>query len=62
MTEQRPITKHLGRLKNSGLLLGIVAAVACVALGYMENGQFFRSYLYAYLFWLTAGLAPTWRR
>ena len=52
MTPSATLQSRWQRLQHRALLVGLVAAGLCVV-GYVLNpGQFFRSYLMAYLFWL----------
>ena len=41
---------ELARLGRNALLVGVVAAVVCVAGALIYPGQFFRAYLSAYVF------------
>src|SRR5262244_4600098 len=52
MSPSATLQSRWQRLQHRALLVGLVAAVLCV-IGYFVNpGQFFRSYLMAYMFWL----------
>src|SRR3972149_9718250 len=51
-----PRSAVLDRLERTGLGLGGVFLVALAAGLLTDRGQFFRSYLYGYLFWVLVGV------
>src|SRR5262250_573557 len=52
MTPSATLQSRWQRLQHRALLVGLVAAGLCVVGYVLHPGQFFRSYLVAYLFWL----------
>ena len=46
-----PLTSHLSHWQSRALLIGAVAAVASLIGFFLNRGQFFHSYLFAWLFW-----------
>ena len=46
----------LSRIRARALLVGAVAALPCLAGGMASPAQFFRSYLVAYIYWLSVAL------
>jgi hypothetical protein len=46
----------LDRLRQRSLVVGVAALIAAAAGAFMDPGQFFHSYLLAFLFWLAAAL------
>lgn len=44
--------KDLSAIQTGALITGVVALLLCVGAAYFDRGQFFRSYLFAYVFWL----------
>ncbi|MGH7831973.1 MAG: hypothetical protein ACREP8_17555 [Candidatus Binatia bacterium] len=51
MSAAEPLRKQLDRLQQRSLAIGAAASLACVFGAYFDPGQFFRSYLVAYIFW-----------
>src|SRR3712207_2076871 len=50
------LQERLSRVQFIALVVGVIAAVICVV-GYVTDPtQFYRSYLFGYLFWLGLGL------
>jgi len=47
------------RLEKTGLVIGVAALVLCVATGLRSPTQFFRSYLLAYVFWISLPLGSS---
>ena len=52
MNETKTIDPDLQRLERQALIVGIVAMAVCLGGALLNPGQFFRSYLVAYLFWI----------
>ncbi len=46
----------LGRIRTRALVVGVVAGAITVLLGLADPAQFFRSYLVAYIYWLSIAL------
>ncbi|HSX82354.1 MAG TPA: hypothetical protein VLQ80_27805 [Candidatus Saccharimonadia bacterium] len=55
MTQSATLQAHLRRLQQRSLIVGVSGLGCCLVGVFLNPGQFFRSYLLAYLFWL--GLA-----
>jgi len=56
MSSVAPLGNEVGTFRKWSLWTGVVALVACGIGLVLTPQQFFRSYLFAYLFWLTIGL------
>ncbi|MFN0242628.1 MAG: hypothetical protein ACKVWV_07015 [Planctomycetota bacterium] len=56
MAQAQSIRSHLDRLEKRALLVGAIATVAVLAGAWSDSLQFFRSYLFSYLFWLGLSL------
>ena len=52
MTEIKSNSLHIERLPMRLLLVGAMLLAVCVAAGFADSGDFFRSYLVAFLFWI----------
>ena len=52
---QAPLPE-LQRFQQRALVVGVVGLGVCVAGAFFSPAQFFRSYLLAYLFWLSVAL------
>ena len=50
------VGSSLNRVQRIALIVGVVAAVLCVLGAFLSGQQFFRSYLYAFLFWMQFSL------
>src|SRR5262245_37246299 len=55
MSQQDQLRSRLERVQRQALIAGVVGLVLCAVGAFFDPAQFFRSYLFAYLFWL--GLA-----
>ncbi len=55
-TQAFPVPAQIGRLQQMALVAGAVGTLACAAGGFANPGQFFRSYLFGFLFWTGVGL------
>jgi hypothetical protein len=44
------------RLEKTALVVGVMALVLCVVVGYQDRTQFFHSYLLAFIFWMSLPL------
>jgi hypothetical protein len=53
MTTTETSNPEIGRLQQRALLVGIAALVLCALLGPHSPTQFFRSYLFAFVFWMS---------
>jgi hypothetical protein len=51
-----PVPDRLGRLQRGALVALVVGLVACLAGGFANPGQFQRSWLFAFLFWVNVGV------
>jgi len=51
MTPADPITARIGRWQRNSLLVGIAGVLLAILAFLLDRGQFFRSYLFAYLYW-----------
>lgn len=51
-----PVPPQVGRLQQRALAAGVLGLVACGVGGFADPAQFFRSYLFAYLYWMGVGL------
>src|SRR5438552_8976232 len=51
-----PIENEISRFRGRFLSLGIVGITGCIIGFAFSPQQFFRSYLFAYLFWMSIGL------
>ncbi len=56
MTEVNEIKHRLNRLRTQALIVGVVALAACAFGATMGTEQFFRSYLFGFLFWFGIAL------
>src|SRR5262245_47664422 len=56
MTEVNDIKPQLNRLQTQALVVGLVALAACGFGATMSTEQFFRSYLFGFLFWFGIAL------
>ncbi len=55
MTDTQALPPQLERLKTAGAVAGALG-LAALAVGFATDpGQFFRSYLFGYLFWVSPG-------
>src|SRR5919202_2556339 len=50
------VGSSLNRIQLIALIVGVVAAVLCVLGVFLSGQQFFRSYLFAFLFWMQFSL------
>jgi hypothetical protein len=53
MTTTESSNPEIGRLQKGALPLGIAALVICALVGFYSPTQFFRSYLFAFIFWIS---------
>jgi hypothetical protein len=53
------IQPQLERIQTRAFVTGAIGIVLCAILGFLNKEQFFRSYLYAYIYWLTIPLGCT---
>jgi hypothetical protein len=53
------IQPQLERIQTRAFTVGAIGIVLCAILGFLNKEQFFRSYLYAYIYWLTIPLGCT---
>jgi hypothetical protein len=53
------IQPQLERIQKRAFLAGAIAVVLCVIFGFLNKEQFLRSYLFAYIYWLTIPLGCT---
>jgi hypothetical protein len=53
------IQPQLERVQRRAFLAGAIAVVLCVIFGFLNKEQFLRSYLFAYIYWLTIPLGCT---
>ena len=51
MSPSQPLRAHMDRFQQRSLIVGAVVLAACVAGGFYDPHQFFRSYLMAFVFW-----------
>jgi hypothetical protein len=56
MTSSDLVRPQLDRLQRNALICGVIGAIAVVVLGLRDTQQFFRSYLFAFEYWLTIPL------
>ena len=56
MTATHSIRADIDRVQRAALLVGVLAGIGVVVLGLRDAQQFYRSYLFAYLFWLGLSL------
>ena len=56
MTAPGSLRADFDRLQRTALAVGVVASVAVLLLAFRDPQQFYRSYLFAYLFWLGLSL------
>jgi len=56
MTNSQEFRDAIDRFVRPALIVGIVGAIGCVVGVIVDPAQFFRSYLFAYLFWLSIAL------
>jgi hypothetical protein len=47
---------HLGRLRMPALAVGVLGLIACAAGFFLDHDQFFRSWLYGFIFWIAIAL------
>jgi len=55
MNHTESLRPRLDRIQQRSLIVGVVGLALCVVGFFMESEQFFRSYLFGYLFWLGLG-------
>jgi hypothetical protein len=53
------IQLRLEQIQRRAFVVGAIGIVLCAILGFLNKEQFFRSYLYAYIYWLTIPLGCT---
>lgn len=51
-----PVPSRVERLQRGAIAAAIVGLLACLAGGFANPGQFYRSWLFAFLFWVNAGV------
>jgi hypothetical protein len=51
-----PVPPRVDRLRRGAMAAAAVGLVACLAFGLANPGQFFRSWLFAFLFWVNVGV------
>jgi hypothetical protein len=56
ITEHTLTNGQMDHIRRRALTAGAIGAIACVIGLFVNSGQFYRSYLMAYLFWLGIGL------
>lgn len=56
MNQADTLEPQLNRIQVSALIIGVVALGLCIVGGFISTQQFFRSYLFAYLFWFGIAL------
>ncbi len=56
MNQSEALHPQLNRIQQQALIVGIIGLVACVAGVFISQEQFFQSYLFGYLFWLSIAL------
>lgn len=54
-TEPHPVPPQLDRLQQGAIAVGVLGTLLCVAGAFSSPEQFFRSYLFAFLFWVGVG-------
>ena len=55
-TPAHPVPSRVERLQRGALAAGVLGLVACLAGGFANPAQFYRSWLFAYLFWTNVGI------
>lgn len=56
MKPERELAADLERLGRTALIVGLIAGAICVVGAFVSTQQFFRSYLWAFVFWLNIPL------
>lgn len=51
-----PVPSRVDRLQRGALGAAVIGLVACLAGGFANPAQFYRSWLFAYLFWVNVGI------
>jgi hypothetical protein len=55
-TLTHPVPSRVERLQRGAIAAALVGLVACLAGGFANPAQFYRSWLFAYLFWINVGI------
>ncbi|HUO34807.1 MAG TPA: hypothetical protein VMU43_07430 [Candidatus Acidoferrum sp.] len=56
MNLPEPLRPQVDRLQKQALIAGIAGLVLCAIFGFRDSSQFFRSYLFSYIFWVSIPL------
>ncbi len=55
-TQVYPVPSRVDRLQRGAIVAALIGGLSCLAGGFANPAQFFRSWLFAYLFWVNVGV------